>query len=100
VARDPRIQFGTADRAYMGAMLLPMQTSDTNLNIEDLGRFEVVIAGDGDALSAPQIKQSAGGAELSVRLGHIDIASQMSARDLKRLGQLVDGSDRAPAENF
>lgn len=100
VARDPRIQFGTQDRAYMGAQLMPMQTSDTNLIIEDLGRFEVVIAGDGDSLSPPQIKQSAGGAELTVRLGHIDIASQMTARDMKRLGQLLDGSDRAAAEEF
>lgn len=100
VARDPRIQFGTQDRTYLGAQLLPMQTSDTNMIIEDLGRFEVVVAGDGDALSSPQIKQSAGGAELSVRLGHIDIASQMTARDMKRLGNLVDSTDRAPAEEF
>ncbi|HEY9648634.1 MAG TPA: hypothetical protein V6C88_19795 [Chroococcidiopsis sp.] len=40
------------------------------------------------------------GAELTVRLGHIDIASQMTARDMKRLGQLLDGSDRAAAEEF
>lgn len=100
VARDPRIQFGTPDRQYLGASILPMQMSDTNAIIEDLGRFEVVIAGDGDAMSPPQIKQSAGGGELVIRLGHIDIASQMTGRDMKRLGQLLDGSDRSAAEEF
>ncbi|MDX2215512.1 MAG: hypothetical protein SFY66_19770 [Oculatellaceae cyanobacterium bins.114] len=100
VANDPRIQFGTQDRAYLGAQIMPMQTSDTNMIIEDLGRFEVVVAGDGDSLSPPQIKQSAGGAELMVRLGHIDIASQMTARDMKRLGNLLDQGDRAAAEEF
>lgn len=100
IARDPRVQFGTPQRQYLGAQILPEQTSDTNAIIEDLARFEIVIANDGDPLSPPQIKQSAGGAELIVRLGHIDIATQMDARDMRRLANLVDGNDRAAAESF
>jgi hypothetical protein len=100
IARDPRVQFGTPDRAYLGAQLMPEMLTDANMVVEDLARFEVVVANDGNALSPPQIKQSAGGAELVVRLGHIDLASQMNARDMKRLGNLLNSNDRAPAEEF
>jgi hypothetical protein len=100
IARDPRVQFGTPDRTYLGAQIMPMQLSDTNIIAEDLARFEVVVANDGDALSPPQIKQGAGGAELTVKLGHIDLAAQMTGRDMKRLGNLLNSNDRAPAEEF
>lgn len=100
VARDPRVQFGTPNRAYLGPQLMPEMMTDQNIVVEDLARFEVVVANDGNALSPPQIKQSAGGAELTVRLGHIDLATQMTARDMKRLGNLVNSNDRSPAEQF
>lgn len=100
IAREPAIQFGTPDRAYLGAQLMPVQTTDTNIIVEDLARFEVVVANDGNALSPPQIKQNAGGAELTVRLGHIDLATQMNGRDMRRLGNLLNQNDRSPAEEF
>lgn len=100
IARDPRMQFGAAPRAYLGATLLPNQLSDENSIVEDLVRYDIVIADDGDPYSPPQIKQSAGAQELVFRLGHIDIAAQMTPKDMKTLGRLMNGNDRSMAMEF
>lgn len=101
VARNFTFQFGLENNPLMLARYLPLMPSSNNVIEEDLGRLEgALIAGDGEALSPPQMKQSAGGGSVTVKLGHIDTARQMNAREMQRLGQLLDANDTARAEAF
>lgn len=98
--RDARLQFGLPGRRYLGYQFLPEQLSDENSIREDLIRYEVVIADDGNPYSPPQIKAVAKHADLRFELGHIDIAAQMTPKDLKTLGRLLNDNDESAALAF
>jgi hypothetical protein len=101
IAGDPRVQFGTARRPLMLARWLPVVRTDTNTLVDEILRFGEIIADDGSPLSPPQIKRPpAAGIPLTTRLGHIDIATQMTGEDMKKLGNLLNRNDKAAAQGF
>lgn len=101
IVDDPRIQFGTPSRPLLGASILPVMRSEENTISEDSINMETVIADDGSPYAAPQIKSFIRGRTMMATLGHIDLAAQMSARDMKDLSKLlVKPSDRTLAQQF
>lgn len=101
LASDPRISFGTDRRPLILSQVLPNRADASNVIIEDIVRFGQLIANDGNPLSPPQKKAPpVASLPMTVRLGHIDISTQMSAKDWKALGNLISGTDRSVAESF
>jgi hypothetical protein len=101
IAQDPRIQFGTERRPLLLAQYLPVVRTDTNVLVDQILRFGELIADDGSPMSPPQIKRPPAAAlPMTTRLGHLDIAVQMSGEDMQRLGNLLTGTDRSAAQGF
>lgn len=102
IASDPRVQFGTERRPLLLARFLPVVRTETNTLVDEILRFgDQMVADDGTPLSPPQIKRPpAAGLPMTTRLGHIDIASQMTAEEMRKLGNLLNGTDRAAAQAF
>ena len=101
IATDPRIQVGTQRRPLLFARYLPVIQQDTNTLVDEILRFGEIIADDGSPLSPPQIKRPpAAGLPMTTRLGHVDIAIQMTGEDMKKLGNLLNRNDRAAAQAF
>lgn len=101
IAQDPRIQFGTERRPLLLAQYLPVVSTNTNVLVDEILRFGELIADDGSPMSPPQIKRPPAAAlPMTTRLGHLDIAIQMSGEDMQRLGNLLTGTDRAAAQGF
>ena len=89
IERNPRLQFGTQTRQLKLAPYLPRRLSTQNTISEDLVLLEGHIADDGDPMSPPQLKSSTKGMPITVVLGHIDTAAQMSARDIREISQYI-----------
>lgn len=102
IATDPRVQFGTERRPLLFARFLPVVRTETNTLVNEILRFgDLLVADDGTPLSPPQIKRPpAAGLPMTTRLGHIDIAVQMTPEEMKKLGNLLNGSDRSVAQAF
>ncbi len=100
IAKDARLQFGTETQPFLFAKYLPVENKENNEIYEEITRIGTFIANDGSPLSPPQIKRSSEGLGLRVRLAHIDIATQMDARDMRTLGRLLNQGDRAVAVQF
>ncbi|NEP10677.1 MAG: hypothetical protein F6K14_10765 [Symploca sp. SIO2C1] len=97
IARDPVLQFGTPQMRLLMANYLPRRLSDVNTITEDLTLVTAHIADDGDPMSPPQIKAITKGMPITVVLGHIDTAAQMSAREHREISYLVQRNERAQA---
>jgi hypothetical protein len=95
---NPRAQFGTPTRRYVGATLLPERFT-TNRFTERAIRFRTVIANDGDRYSPAQIKGTLGQMvpPIEVILGDSDIARQFTGRDYDGLLELL-GSGGSPGQ--
>jgi hypothetical protein len=79
--RNPRAQFGTSRRRYLGAEILPEREVTSNAYTEDAIRFRTLVANDGTRYSPAQKKASGilvG--SFKVELGYQDIATEMDAR--------------------
>lgn len=104
VARDPRAQFGTRTRRYIGAEILPERTVEENAYREDRIRFRTIIANAGDRYSPVQLKGGALVGGFDVRLWDSDIGSQLTSRDydtlLKVLGRGASMEAVAQIVNF
>lgn len=94
VATDSRLQFGSTFEPLFFARYLPVVTKRTNIIAEDLLEFGQITADDGSPLSPPQIKNpGTSGQEITVRLGHIDLAMQVDALTLDALRTLLSRGD-------
>ena len=101
IANDTRISFGDENRRLLLSRYLPPRLSPTNVIIEEIVRFGQAIANDGNPLSPPQKKAPpVASLPMTVKLGHIDIAMQMGAKDWHDLGVLVNQTDQSAAEDF
>lgn len=83
-------QFGTTNRNYLGATILPEREVPELEYTEDEVRFNTVIANDGTRYSPAQLKE--GGAlygTVQVQLGHSDIARKFDGRDYDGLVKLI-----------
>lgn len=100
VRSNPRAQFGTPERRYLGATLLPERLTDNHFT-ERAIRFRTVIANDGDRYSPAQLKGPAGNMAtgIEVTLGDSDIARQFTGRDYDGLLELLrSGGNQAQIE--
>lgn len=82
IARDPRAQFGTPTRQYLGATLLPERLVDENVFEETAIRYRTVVANGATRYSPVQIK----GPNLLVgsflvKLAEQDIGAEFTSRD-------------------
>lgn len=91
IRTNPRAQFGTPTRQYLGATLLPERTT-SNRFTERAIRFRTVIANDGDRYSPAQKKGQAGGMwqSMEIVLGDSDIAREFTGRDYDGLIELLN----------
>ena len=94
LVRDPRAQFGTPRREYLGATILPERTVPENAYREDAIRYRTVIANDGTRYSPAQKKE--GGALVGsflVELGNSDILRELNGRDYDALLKLLQNNN-------
>jgi hypothetical protein len=91
VTRNPIAQFGPATRRYIGAELLPEQTTTENSYQEDMIRYKTIIANDGSRYSPAQRKTT--GAIIGsflVILGNQDIKGEFTGRDYDGFVRLLN----------
>lgn len=99
IAANVQAQFGTPQRRYLGASILPERNVADNAYREDAIRYRTVIANSGSRYSPAQKK--AGGALLGsflVELGNQDIAVEFTARDYDGLLRLLNNNAAMQAE--
>lgn len=89
IARDPSIQFGTPNRRYIGAELMPDRPVTENQFTESDIRYFTSPANDATRYSEPQMKQVALAASQDVKLGEIDIAAQLTGRDFDNIRKVA-----------
>ncbi|MGL5926361.1 major capsid protein [Chroococcidiopsis sp.] len=89
LARDPRIQFGTPARRYIGAEILPDRPVTENQFTESDIRYFTSPANDATRYSEPQMKQVAQAATFDVKLGELDIAAQLTGRDFDNIRKIA-----------
>lgn len=99
IARNPMVQFGTAQREYKGATLMPERLVPDNEYTEDKIVYYSVVANDGTRYSEPQLKHGELLGSFQVRLGEIDIARQLTGKDFDAIRKTVannpDGAKRS-----
>lgn len=78
-------QFGSRDRRYLGATLLPEKLVNENSFTEETIEYRTVIANDGTRYSPSQIKGGALVGEFDVKLAEQDIASNFTSREYDAL---------------
>lgn len=98
LGRRPLAQFGTQNRPYRGALILPERLVPENAYREDSVRYRTVIANDGTRYSPTQLKQGVLGGSVLVELGDSDIASELTSRDYDALLRLLANSATMEAE--
>ncbi len=92
VARNSAAQFGTRDRSYLGATLMPERTVMVNMYREEAIRFRTVIAADGTRYSRVQRRGNDLFASFEVELGNSDIGADMSAQQYETLMRYLDSN--------
>lgn len=94
IARDPRTQFGTPARRYIGPELLPNRTVPFNDYIEELIRYRTIIANAGTRYSPVQKKGGALFGTFQVHLADSDKGAELTGADydglLRILGNTSD----------
>lgn len=91
LTRNTETQFGTENRAYLGAELLPNVEQDQNSYVEESVRFRTVIANDGGRYNPVQLKATGvGTASFRVDLGYQDVGSQFTGRDYDAFLRLLN----------
>lgn len=94
VAANPRAQFGTPARRYLGATLLPEQTVAENAYRETAIRYRTIVANDGTRYSPTQLKGGEMVGDFLVELAESDIRREFTAREYDALIQyLMRGDD-------
>lgn len=85
IARNPGAQFGSKNKRYLGAELLPEKEVPQNEYRETDVRYQTVIANDGTRYSPSQKKDGKIVGSFLVELGNSDIARDISGRDYDAL---------------
>ena len=106
LATNPRMQFGTRTRQYLGPQLLPERIVEQNEYREEEIRFRTVIASDNTRYSPPVLKSGDLLGSMLVELGESDIARELTGRmldtmiallnrgmDLQSMASLIDWND-------
>jgi hypothetical protein len=98
VGRRPLAQFGTAQRRYVGAEILPERLVTENAFRDDNVRYRTVIANAGTRYSPVQLKHGVLVGSALIELGESDIGSEMTARDYDTLLYLLGNNASMDAE--
>lgn len=104
IASDPRVQFGTANRRYLGAEVLPERTVTLNAYRENQIRFRTVVANHGSRYSPSQMKNGKIAGHFDVVLSNNNIADDFDSALYDQLllaiaGQSGSVRDSVPAMN-
>lgn len=95
ILANPLAQFGTANRSYLGATILPEKTVTENKYREEGIKFRSIIANNGTRYSPVQLKGGIHVASFDVELSNSDIGSQFTGADYDALLNMLlrAGSD-------
>lgn len=91
VGNSPLTQFGTRNRRYLGAELLPEKKTE-NAFVEDNIQYRTVVANDGSRYSPAQKKGADLVGSFEVILGDSDIAREFTGREYDALLRLINAS--------
>lgn len=91
VAMNPRAQFGTLNRRYIGAEILPERTVESNQYTEEQIRYRTIVANAGTRYSPTQKKGGALVGTFDVKLAESDIQSELTSRDYDTIIRLLQG---------
>lgn len=81
MANDLRIQFGTAERPYLGATLLPERRVESNQFTEEDVSYRTIVANDGSRYGPSQLKRGEIVGEVDVKLAEQDLAREFTGRE-------------------
>lgn len=90
VMKNPLAQFGSGNRRYLGAELLPERPVLQNEYKEENIRYRTVIANDGGRYSPVQRKKGDLIGSMEVALGDSDIGREFSGRDYDMLMRILN----------
>lgn len=89
VARNPRAQFGTAARRYIGAEILPERLTMENSYTEEAVRYRTIVANAGSRYGPVQLKKGELVGTFEVKLAESDIGRELTSRDYDALIRLL-----------
>jgi Phage major capsid protein E len=92
IAMNPRAQFGTKSRRYIGSELLPERRVEVNQYTEEQIRYRTVVANAGTRYSPTQKKGGALVGQFDVKLAESDIQSELTSRDYDVIVRLLQGA--------
>lgn len=92
IATDPRTQFGTKSRRYLGAEILPERPVNVNDYIEESIRYRTIVANSGTRYSPSQKKGGGLVGSFPVHLAHSDIGSELTSQDYDAFVTLLRGA--------
>jgi hypothetical protein len=98
IGRRPLAQFGTAQRRYIGAEILPERLVAENAFRDDNVRYRTVIANSGSRYSPVQLKRGVLVGSALIELGDSDIGSELSSADYDTLLYLLANNATMDAE--
>jgi hypothetical protein len=85
VVNNPRTQFGTPSRRYLGAEILPERQVAENAFREETIKYRTIIANDGTRYSPVQLKGGALVGAFQVFLAESDIGSELTSQEYDAL---------------
>lgn len=97
IVNNPLAQFGTRERAYLGATILPEQTQEANAYTEDMIRYRSVIANDGTRYSPVQMRGGALVGSFDVKLAESDAGAELTSRMFDALRKYLGAGDTPAA---
>jgi hypothetical protein len=89
MANDIRLQFGTSERPYVGATLLPERRVESNQFTEEDVSYRTIIANDGSRYGPSQLKRGEIVGEVDVKLAEQDLAREFTGREFDAWRRLV-----------
>jgi len=89
IARNPLAQFGTRQRRYIGAEIMPERLVNENQYTEEQVRYRTVVANAGTRYSPVQKKKGVLVGSFDVKLAESDIGSELTSRDYDALRRLA-----------
>lgn len=89
MANDLRLQFGTAERPYLGATLLPERRVESNQYTEEDVTYRTIVANDGSRYGPSQLKRGEIVGEVDVKLVEQDLAREFTGREFDAWRRIV-----------
>lgn len=94
VVNNPLAQFGTPERRYLGATILPETQQPLNVYREEGIRFRTIIAAAGDRYSPAQRRKGVLMSSFLVELAESDTADELDSKEYDTLLRLLQRSGR------